>query len=82
MNVKTRITPQGKTIFILTGADITNEIAAFPGLLQAALVARYISGGDMPEADQRNALAALSEYDSCLEKGIVHHEAGGEEWAE
>ena len=82
MNIKSRVTPQGKTVFILTGADITNEVAAFPGFLQAALVARYLSGGNMPDEDQRNALAAISEYDLFLEEGKIHHEAGGEEWAE
>lgn len=81
MNVKTRVV-NGGTFFILTGVDTTNEIAVFPDFLRACLVARYLSGGDMPENDQKNALAAIAEYDELIEAGKIHHEAGGEQWAE
>lgn len=81
MNIKTRVI-NGKTFFILTGADITNEVAVFPDFFRACLVARYVSGGTMRDEDQRNALAAIAEYDETLEAGKIHHEAGGEEWAE
>ena len=81
MNIKTRIV-NGESFFILTGADITNEVAVFPDFLRACLVARYLSGGNMPEDDQKNALAAISEYDLSLEAGEIHHEAGGGQWAE
>ena len=80
MNIKTRI-ENGKTFFILTGKDETNEVAAFPYFAQAALVARYISGGNMPKEYQSRAMAAIIQYDELREAGKIHHEAGGEEWA-
>ena len=82
MDIKSRVTPQGKTIFILTGTDTTNEVAAFQFFAQAALVARYISGGNMPDEYQTKAMAAIIQYDELREAGKIHHEAGGEEWAE
>ena len=82
MNIKARIVSEGKVVYILTGIDSTNEVAAFPGFLQAAIVARYISGGNMREEDQANAIAAISEYETNLEAGKIHHEAGGGEWEE
>ena len=81
MNVKTRVV-KGETFFILTGTDTTNEIAVFPDFLRACLVARYLSGGNMPEGDQKNALAAIAEYDELVEAGKILLEAGGKEWAE
>lgn len=81
MNIKTRIV-NGETVFILTGADLTNEVAVFPHLAQAALVARYVSGGNMPDEYQTRAMAAIIQYDELLKAGKIHHEAGGEEWAE
>ena len=55
---------KGKLIYILTGGkEKRDEIAAFPGFLQAALVARYLSGGNMRPEDAGNALAAISEFD-------------------
>ena len=59
----------GQLVYILTGGkEKRDEIAAFPGFLQAALVTRYLSGGNMRQEDARNALAAISEFDLAQEK--------------
>lgn len=54
----------GEFVYFLTeGKDERDKIASFPGFLQAALVARYLSGGGMRAEDAALALAAISEYD-------------------
>lgn len=61
---------KGENFYILTGGkDKRDEIAIFPGFLQAALVTRYLSGGNMRAEDAANALAAISEYDLAQEQG-------------
>lgn len=61
---------KGELVYILTGGkEKRDEIAAFPGFLQAALVTRYLSGGNMRAEDAANALAAISEYDLAQEAG-------------
>ena len=75
MNIKSRVTPQG-TVYIVTGMDTSNEVAVFPKFAQAALVARYVSGGNMPDEYQTQAIAAIKQYDELLEAGKIHHEAG------
>lgn len=68
LNMKTVKTPAGKR-YSLCGRDMKDEIATFDGLFQAALVARYLSGGSMEKQDMKLALAAIAEYDegSCEE---------------
>lgn len=62
LNMKTTKTPAGK-VYSLCGRDMKDEIASFDGLFQAALVARYLSGGSMEKQDMKLALAAIAEYD-------------------
>ena len=60
---------KGKLSYIVTeGRDRQEEIAAFDEFLKAALVIRYISGGNMRPEDARNALAAISEFDEAQEE--------------
>ena len=70
MNVNINVKKNnGKLIYALYGGnEKRNELAAFPGLLQAALVARYLGGGNMRPEDARNALAAISEHDIAQEE--------------
>lgn len=62
LNMKTK-KESGRKIYTLCGRDMKDEIASFDGLLQAALVARYLSGGSMEKKDMALALAAIAEYD-------------------
>ena len=78
MNIKSRVTPQG-TVYVITGTDTTNEVAVFPKFAQAALVARYLSGGNMPDDYQTRAMAAIIQYDELIKAGKIHHEAGAKE---
>ena len=60
---------KGQLIYILTGGrEKRDEIAAFSGFLQAALVTRYLSGGNMRPEDAKNALAAIAEFDLSQEE--------------
>ena len=63
LNMKTTKKPGGGKYYSLCGRDMRDEIATFDGLLQAALVARYLSGGSMEKRDAQLALAAIAEYD-------------------
>jgi len=73
VNVNIRVKKTNRGLFyVLTGREAKDEIAVFPGFLQAALVTRYLSGGNMRPEDAANALAAISEYD------IIQEEAGAE----
>ena len=69
MNIKTRWNAaQDKVFYVIYGEDAGNEVACFDGLLQAALVIRYISGAAMNEHDAALALAAISEFDECIDE--------------
>ena len=64
VNVNIKVEKNGdKYTYYLTGREAKDKIAAFPGFLQAALVTRYLSGGNMRPEDAQNALRAIAEYD-------------------
>lgn len=66
MNIKTRWNEaMDQVYYVIYGEDAGNEVACFTGLLQAALVVRYLSGAYMNENDTAHALAAISEFDLC-----------------
>ena len=77
INLKTKITPRG-TAYILTGKDRTNEIAGFKSFKQAALVCRFLNGGNMRDEDFVEAFAAIDEYEAFVAAGKIHYEAGVE----
>ena len=73
MKIKTSLSRARDGVrYVIYGDDPGNEVACFEGLFQAALVCRYISGGAMPEKDQRIALAAIAEYDESVASGEIH----------
>ena len=65
LNMKTKKKPGGGKVYVLTGKDGRDEIAAFDELLKAALVARYLSGGGMDKADMAGAIAAIEQFDEA-----------------
>lgn len=69
MKIKTRWNEKQDAVFyVIYEDDPGNEIACFDGIFQAALVIRYLSGAAMNEHDAALALAALAEFDECIDE--------------